>query len=369
MKRILSMLMLLPLLGLSACDIGLQTLESSEYGVVFSALPPALGGGVKEKTAVPGETEFIMPWETFYRIDTSIRSIAWGNSQSQNVQEQEYVETRALDGNEVGLAMTVRYRVKPEYVSYIIQNVGATNKEIDDLVRVASRADIRTFMNELRTLNFFDATLRDQAISSLRDALNRRLSREGIEIDEVIYVDHRFEKAYQTLIDQTQAKREEMQQEKKKIATVIEQKKQEFNEAQARVNRTVAEADGYKRQAELRGDAYLQAKKNESEQILATGMAEVEGMMKKVEALSGPGGEAILRLELVREIIKRNPKFVVINSADSEGGVNLGVNRLDTNQLLDQTGFMTGIAEAVREPSPRPALELKKKSTPRAETQ
>lgn len=68
------------LLGSSGCESGFQAMESTEHGVVFSALPPFLGGGVRGKILPPSAKEFILPWETLYRMDTGVQSVSWAQS-------------------------------------------------------------------------------------------------------------------------------------------------------------------------------------------------------------------------------------------------------------------------------------------------
>ncbi len=352
-----ALLLLLPLgalFSLSACDSGFQKIEASEHAVVFSAIPRFIGGGVRDKVLQPGEMEFVFPWESLYRLDTSLQSIAWGGVGSGDRKEvEDYVETRALDGNEVGLAITVQYHIIPEKVPYIIQNVGIDDLAIKSLVTAVARADIRTHMNVLNTRDFFSPEKRQSAVDQVKLALKGRLEPEGIAIDNVIYNDHRFERrlqdgtvdrSYQEQIDRTQAINQETQQEKKKIATVVESKKQEFSEAQALVNRRVQEAEGFKRQATLRGDGFLQAKKNEAEQVTALGTAEVEGLKKQIAALSGPGGRALLKLALVDQLLKGNSKFILLNNGKGGAGA-IDINRVDSNDLLREAGIFAAMQD------------------------
>ena len=55
-------------LVLSGCDMGFQTMGSSEHGLVFCALPTFLGGGLQKTLMLPTEKVFIFPWEKLYRV-------------------------------------------------------------------------------------------------------------------------------------------------------------------------------------------------------------------------------------------------------------------------------------------------------------
>ena len=61
------------------------------------------------------------------------------------------------------------------------------------------------------------------------------------------------------------------------------------------------------------------------------------------ELLSGPGGEALLRLEIAKALAARRPKFVLMNSAGGKSGVDL--NRVDTNELIRQAGIFAAVYE------------------------
>lgn len=345
------------LLLLSGCET--KTMVAGQHGVVFNTW--SVGGWKckEDKIISPGRSVLIWDWERLYPVDNSIQSIGWGGvGEGTNTKEEDYVETRTLDGNEVGLAVEVKYHIDPKKICHVIQEVGTDNKRIRMLVGAVARSDIRTHMNTLRTTDFFNVSAVSVASQEIEKVLNLRLNPEGIIIDSVIPVDHRFERrladgtidrSYQEQIDLTQGKIQETEQELKKIATVVEKKKQEFNEAQARVNRLIEEAEGFKRQGTIRGDAYLEAKKNEAEKVLSTGLAEVEGLKKQIAALNGPGGEALLRLSLVKALVAKNPKFVVVNSSSSARGSGIDLNRIDTNELIKQAGIFAAVSEEKKE--------------------
>jgi hypothetical protein len=302
----------------------------------------------------------VYPWDSIYRFDTSVRDVSWGGNKDGVSGVGDFVHTRALDGNEVALAVTVRYRLStdPEALVRLLQEVATSNEEIRDLVVSVGRAEIRTKMNALRTSEFLDEQSRYAAVDSVKAAMVERLGPYGIEVLRVALDGYRFERAlrdgtidssYQEKLTEIQKLREDTEREKLRIDTIRAKKQQEFNETQAGVNRQVAEAEGFKKQAALRGDAYYESRANEAKAITAQGKAEVEGLIEQINALSGPGSEAILKLELAKSLIKSDPKFVVLDSAGDGGG--LDVKRLDTNDLLAQLGAF----EALAPKEPRPA--------------
>ena len=371
MRKYIKILSFVFLLQFStACS--LETMDAGEYGVLFDELPRAIGGGVSDSVVGPGETRFVWIWQTLYRVDTTFQVIGWGEQgKGTNPRHADYVETRAKDGNEVGLAVSIRYHVEPSKIKHVIQKVGQTNEEIRKLIAAVARADIRTHMNILNTRDFFRQDKRASAVEQVKHAMNARLKPEGILIDAVIYTDHRFERSmgdgqapdssYQKQIDETQAKNQETEREEKRRAAIVQQKGKEKEVEQARFNRQIESSKGFRRQAQKKGESYLEAKKNEAAQITTAGLNEVEAMKKRIEALSGPGGKALLRLDIAKALAKSKPNFVLLNSA-SKGGNGVELNKVDVNQLLNQTGFFAAVNEGMKD-APAPKIEVKEKAS------
>ena len=360
MRIFKSVLLVLAIALLQGCDTGLRQMSATEYGVVFRALPKFLGGGYANDVIRPGETVIVWPWDSVYRIDTALKYVSWGQRRNG---DPDFVHTRALDGNEVALAVTVQYRVGSDTTKLVklVQEVGTTHDKILEILVSVARAYIRSSMNELKTAQFFQRDARYQAISKVKDHMSKMLAPYGIDIEGVIFDEHRFERvrldgtvdtSYQQKIDETQKLREDTERERLRVDTIRAKKMQELNDTQAQVNRTIAEADGYRNQAKLGGDGYFAAKQNDAQAILSKGRSEAEGLKAQVEALAGPGGQAILKLEMVKQLMRDNPKFVVVGG-DSKGA-SIDLKRLDTNQLLTQIG----IVDAMRiDPKPEEKTE------------
>lgn len=353
MKNVLRLFSILGLLLLAGC----QKMETTQYAVRFRKLPTFLFGGVSETVIAPGQTTAVMPWDSIYRFDTSVKDISWGGRIDGQDTKSAHVHTRAMDGNEVALAVTIRYRVSPDARTLVklVEEVATNDEQVRDVVIAVGRADIRTFMNELETSEFLDEKSRYEAVDKVTTSMRSRLSKYGIEVIRVALDDYRFERvlrdgsvdsSYQDKLTEIQKLREDTGREKSRIATIKAKKLQELNNAEAVVNRQIAEAQGYKKQAVLKGDGYFQAKSNEAQSILTSGKAAVEGIVEQINALAGPGGEAILKLELARELMKNSPQFVLLGNA--QGTNNLEVNRIDTNDLMQQLGVFDALSAKSR---------------------
>jgi hypothetical protein len=335
---------------ITGCDTGFRQMEPAEYGIRFRKLPTFLWGGVDNDVVPPGQLVIVWPWDSIYTFTTAVREVSWGPGKI----FEEYLNTRARDGNEVALAMTVRYQLATdvEALTDILQKVGTSDQEIEDFVVQVARADIRHFMNELRTAEFIDPTARADAIERVKNAMQGRLSQYHINVVMVNLDDFRFERAlidgskddtYQEKLDEIQKINQETEREESRIATVVALKQRAFNDEQARVNRTLEEAKGVKRQAEIRGENYLLAKKNEAEAILTEGKREVEGVKAKIESLSGPGGRAILTLDVAKKLSEGGAKFIVLQQGNGKQGID--IRKVDANRLIEQVGLIESLSE------------------------
>lgn len=359
LNRILSksLITLVLCLSLTGCDLGLKQLGPTEYAVRFRILPRLLGGGIASKVKMPGETFVVWPWENIFVLDTRIRNLEWGAiGGGSEKQTADFVQTRAFDGNEVSLAVRIQYSLtrNPDKLKYLIENVGTTNEDIDKLVVSAARADLRTHMNKLKTAEFFRNEAKYRGESEVKSALIERLDKHGITVQSINLKEHRFERvlpdgsidrSYQERINQVQTLEQETEREKLRKNTVVAEKTLEYNVVQAEVNRLIEEAVGYKIQAEFRGDGYYAAKSNEASGILAAGESFIKGLEEKINALSGPGGKALLKLEIAKSLLKSNPRFIVTGSKNSGSSKSnsIDVRKINTNDLLDQIGVFESL--------------------------
>lgn len=357
-NRVRAIGFLLLTLFVSACDTGVQHMGATEYGVRFRKLPPVLGGGVGSPSSVasPLQTIVVFPWESIYRFDTSPQYLSWGRGMgdaggaTQLVQNED-VHTRAKDGNEAALKLTVRYRIdpNPERLVRLVQEVSTNDAGVRDLVVSVVRSEIRTNMNRLRTAEFRDDKKRNDAVDSALAAARGTLSPWGIDVEAINLKQYRFvrllqngseDTSYQDRLRDIQEKEQDIEGERTRIETVRAKKHTEYSEAESKYNSRIAEAKGYKEQSAYQGDAYYAAKANEAKAIKAEGTAEIEGLRQQIAALSGKGGRAMLRLEVAKQLSQGNPSFVAVNPGQNAG---IEVSKTDMNQLIQQLGVAEGL--------------------------
>lgn len=345
-------------LVLSGCDTGVQHMGATEYGVRFRTLPPLLGGGVgsADSVALPLQTVVVFPWESIYRFDTSPQYLSWGKGMgdgggaAQLVQDED-VYTRARDGNEAALKLTVRYRIKPDLQSLVklAQEVATTPEGVKELVVSVVRSEIRTYMNQLKTSEYRDDKKRNDTVDEALKSSQDELGPLGIEMEAINLKQFRFvrlladgseDTSYQDRLREIQEMEQDIEGERSRIETMRAKKQKEYSEAESLYNSRIAEAKGYKEQSAYQGDSFYAAKSNEAKAITAEGNAEVEGLRQQIAALSGKGGQAMLRLEVAKQLAKSNPRFVALSQG---GSAALDLSKTDMNQLLQQLGVAEGL--------------------------
>jgi len=308
-----------------------------------------------------------MPWEDVIRFDTAPQYLSWGKGlgfggDPKQLVEDEDVHTRARDGNEAALKVTVRYRIMPDPDTLVklAQEVATDDDQVRQIVISVVRSDIRTFMNRLRTPEFRDDKKRNDTVDAALAASREKLGPLGIEIEAINLKQYRFvrllpdgkeDTSYQDRLKDIQELEQDIEGEKSRVETVRAKKQKEFQEADSIYNQRLAEAKGFKEQSMFEGDGYFAARSNEAKAILAEGTAEVEGLRRQIAALSGSGGPALLRLEVAKQLAKGNPRFLSLN-AGSNGGANVDLSKTDMNQLIQQLGIAEGVQNTT---NPAPA--------------
>ncbi len=188
------------LAGTSGCY---QTMDTTEVGLVYKKLPFALGGF--KGRVEPGNMALYCPlWTTIHVLDTRVMSLTWASRGQGNFPNRnDSLNTRAMDGNQVWLDITVQFFIDPTKVNLVLTGLGANRDSVQNIVTAYARSQIRTSLGELYTDHFYDNKLRYDKTGKVKAEMNKALNPVGIKIDAVLLDDHRFDAAYQKKIDQT----------------------------------------------------------------------------------------------------------------------------------------------------------------------
>ena len=320
-------------LSLSACVTG-HTGET-EVGVLVCKI--ALGcasKGVQTTIYPPGSTSFFAPFiRDFYTFDTKIQNLEMvAKSKGGDREGVDDLRFKTTDGNDIEMDVTVVWQVDPPKAPEVLQNVGSSTHDVKErLVRPMARTVVRDVLNELDSEAVYNADKRFQKAQEARQLLSDRLGKYGVIVTQVILHEHRFNPAYEKIIHD----RKLSEQRASQLRSTAEAAQQEalalLETAKGTVNAKIAEAQGKLSQARLAADAQFVAASQNAEAIKAERAARAQAIAKRIEALRGAGGRAMVKLKIAEALAG---KHIILIPSGGPGGV--GINKLDVNALIRQ---------------------------------
>ena len=357
MNKVIKALLCASLALLSACDGTVKQMGPTEVGLIYRKLPRMLGGGLGSSMAAQNSKVVLMPWDSLLSIDSSLKSVVF-TSQDDKEEGNRIIYTRARDGTEVALKVAITYQVMAngQSLQALFEQVGNKEKDIHELVTVVARSEIRTVFSELETSWFADVNRTEAAANKVKEVINKRLSPLGIETMAVSLSGYQFERLrrdgtidsrYQDALKTIRDLFEKTESTRAAVETVKAQKRAEVEREQANYNQQMQQVQGQREQAVNRANNYYQIKQNEAAAIRAQGEAEVQGLIEQINALAGPGGQALVKLDLVKALLESKPRFVVVPQNSNKG--EMQVQRVDHNELLEQLGVFEALKEKDKE--------------------
>ena len=334
MNKLLSLTLCI---ALAVVASGCYNIGPTEVGV--KTHKTVLGGkGVQDELASAGETRFYIPfltqWNSFdTRQQKLVMSAAPPNRESRN---QDDMRFKTIDGNDISLDVTITYKIDRERADFILQNVAKTDDEVREVVvRTIARSKPRDIFGELETEGFYDAVERSAKAAEARDRLNEIMEPYGIIVDNVNTGDYRFNPEYQAAIEEKKVADQMVEKNKSATKAAEEEYKRKVEEAKGEVAQMIAKADGAFEVAKIEADAYFEQQEQLALAIEAEGRAEAEGITKMNEALSGSGGEAMVKLKIAESLKGKRILMLPI------GGGGLDVRSTDINALLQLYGVQS----------------------------
>ena len=155
------------LIGIVFCLLGTGCVPHStgptEVGVRVRKIGFFAKRGVEDKIYAPGATYFFMPlindWFVFDKRLQKIVMVADLSKGDRRVKDDLIFRTQG--GNELSLDLIIQYRIDPQKVIYILQNVATSNDALRDVIlRTIGRSRPRDEFGELTTEEFYVANKR-----------------------------------------------------------------------------------------------------------------------------------------------------------------------------------------------------------------
>ena len=319
------------LMTMTGCMI--VSTDTTEVGVRTKKFGP--GKGVEQKVYAPGSTYFFLPIiNDFNTFDTKLVNMEMTSDPNRGDRRtQDDLLFKTVDGNDISLDVIISYKIDPKKAPYILEHVARSDGELKDIVmRTVARSRTRDIFGELLTEEFYVSSRRDEKAQEVEQILNDILNDYGLIVERVLTRDYRFNKAYQQAIEDKKVADQLAEKNKSAAKAATEEYLMKLEEAKGEVAKMKAKVDGDFRQAKINADAYYQQQERLAEAIRAEGRAEAKGIEEMNKALSGGGGEVMVKLEIAKAL--KGKKIILLPT--SGGGIDL--RTLDVNSLLGISG-------------------------------
>ncbi len=325
--------------------------DSTEVGVRTVKWSLLGNKGVQPEIYQPGATQFLVPflndWHTF---DTRLQNLEMTHIVGRGDRHgDDELLFKTIDGNDIGLDVIISYKIIPDKAPLILQDVATNDRELkESIVRTVARSKPRDIFGELNTEEFYNSSERTAKADEVKEALNEILEPYGVIVERVGTRDYSFNEEYQKAIEDKKVADQEAEKLKSETEATKEEYLVQVEKAKAEVEKVRAEADGEYKRAVIEADAYYEQQIKLAEAIIAEGQAKAEGIRKMNEALSGMGGEAMVKLEVAKALAGK--RIIMLPMG---GGLDLRTT--DINHLLELYGV-----KSLASPAPRPAAKTKK---------
>jgi regulator of protease activity HflC (stomatin/prohibitin superfamily) len=340
MQRTYGWLLVLGLLGASGCAS--RSTDSNEVGVRVNKL-----SGVDQRVYAPGGTYFFFPFvNDWYVFSTKTQTLEMTATEGKGDRGHvDDVEFKTRDGNDVGVDVTVLYRIDPQQAVHILEKVAVSDDEIKEkVVRPLARTLVRDALNALTSEEIY-TDKKFKAGKEAVDELNKAFAPYGLACDNITLGDHRFHPKYQEAIVNKKVFDQQVNTNRSATEAVQGHWAAALESAKGDVEQQIAQETGAASQARLSADAYYFSKQKEAEAILAQKTNEAKGILELNRAMASSGGKTNVKLQVAHSLAGK--RIVILPG----GGSAVGLQKVDINELLRTTiaNEATGAAPAKAE--------------------
>ncbi len=247
---------------LSVLSAGLVFIDPQERGVVISALSPK---GFREQALQPG-LRWVIPFaENVVRYPISRQTYTMSVVSTEGSKAgDDSIDARTADGQQVKIDASVIYYIDQDKV--VTVHINWQNRYSEDLVRPLVRGVIRDAVSQFGVAEVYGSKRADMQ-KLITDQLDKRLSDNGLIMQEFILRNISFSAEYAASVEQKQIAEQQAQQAK----FVVESKRQEAEQA--------------RQTAQGQADSAVIAAKGQAESRLIQAEAEAKGLQMIAGAL------------------------------------------------------------------------------------
>jgi regulator of protease activity HflC (stomatin/prohibitin superfamily) len=209
-----------------------------------------------------------------------------GEGESQADYSDLPTDTTTADGQQIILKYSIRFRIDPERVSWIANNIGDERDVVEKVVKFHSRILARNIPKEYAALDLYTGNI--QAVQDqFEDQLGPLFAEKGIVLDSFGLRKIEFTEDYKQAVEQKQIEAETVITEQHKAEQAIYQAQAQVERAKGEAQSTIERARGDAEKVKLLAGAEAEAIQIKGE-ALATYPAIIQ--LQFVESLSDPQG-------------------------------------------------------------------------------
>lgn len=238
----------------SVASQGILTLQPQQAAIVFNVL-----SGELESPPRQAGTSIVVPLVqeySIYPIDQQQYTMSGIPNEGQ-VQGDDAVRARTIDGQEIYLDITVIYNIDPAQVNLV--HTKWQNRYQDDFIRPTVRGVVREEVTNFRAEEIYGER-RTELEDQIQDEMNTRMAAQGLSLTDLLIRDITFSTEFTNSI------------ERKQIA------EQAAQEAAFRVQQEEQEAEQIRVRAKGAADAEISKAEGERQSIILRAQGEAEAL-------------------------------------------------------------------------------------------
>ncbi len=308
-----------------------HTLGGTEVGVQTANLALVGSPGVLPDVYESGST-YLVPWflRSWYVFDAGVQNLVMAAGRGSEGAGDDALRFKTFDGNDIWVDVTVTWHIDKSKAPYVLQFIGENTAAVEErLVRPVVRTILRDVLNELRSEEYYDATLRFARADQAREACNHFLNPEGAVVDQVILGEHNFNPEYEQVIKDKTVAEQDAGRLRSETEAVREGMRQKLEVAKGKANQLIEQARGEATRKQLHADAAYFQRQQEAEATLAEARSRTEGLKAQARAMGGAGGTNMVKLKVAEALAGKPILFL------PSGGE---LRTMDMNALLLQYG-------------------------------
>lgn len=243
---------------------------TNERAVVFNTL-----SGNLETPRLPG-TNLVLPvvqQATIYNIGQQEYTMS-GTSNEGDIQGDDAVEARTVDGQRVLMDVTIIFSVDPTNVNTLHQRwqgVDRNNRDQryrSELIRPTTRSFVRDVVSEFRAEDIYGVR-RAEMEDGIQSSLAVRLAEEGLTLTDFLVRNLNFSDDFTQAIEDAQIAEQETNRARLQVQRIQQEAEQVRAEAEGARDAEIARAEGSAQAIVLRARAEAEALRLVSQQIAA----------------------------------------------------------------------------------------------------